>query len=288
MTYELSVICDLPKSFSFTYGKLYKVINVNIEKGAFYIIDDFGRTNYLYISMVLGRMDFHLATKEEIDKWIETQKPVSKYKVGDLFKRLISTDKFWIQGNIYEIKGFTSEGWAKMTTRVPNNTMDLDVSEKYWELIPAENKSKYEIDGWMKRIGCDRIYFTHDKIYPIKEISKNIPYVVYIEDDYGMSQSVWEGEGEWEYIPPSKISKSDADSNLIKNLFIDIKAEYDNSIAKHGIFNSTHEGWAVIKEELEELWEDVKKDDFNHAEKEALQIAAMALKFLAMINTKIK
>lgn len=50
-------------------------------------------------------------------------------------------------------------------------------------------------------------------------------------------------------------------------------------------FHSAHEGWAVIKEELDELWEVVrqKQTSPNRNErmiKEAIQVAAMAIRFI--------
>lgn len=52
-------------------------------------------------------------------------------------------------------------------------------------------------------------------------------------------------------------------------------------------FHSSHEGYAVIREELDELWEAVKRghdlvapEDAAH---EAVQVAAMALRFLVDI-----
>lgn len=57
--------------------------------------------------------------------------------------------------------------------------------------------------------------------------------------------------------------------------------EYLKSCNKHiAAFRSTHEGYAVIKEELEELWDEVKKDDYDNCYKETVQVGAMALKFL--------
>lgn len=47
-------------------------------------------------------------------------------------------------------------------------------------------------------------------------------------------------------------------------------------------FNSAHEGFAVLKEEVDELWEDVR--DRNRSipsmRAEAVQIAAMAIRFI--------
>jgi hypothetical protein len=57
------------------------------------------------------------------------------------------------------------------------------------------------------------------------------------------------------------------------------------AIAKHKRFNSPHEGYAVILEELDELWDEVRAwqpADSNRAEmrKEAIHVAAMAIRFI--------
>jgi NTP pyrophosphatase (non-canonical NTP hydrolase) len=48
-------------------------------------------------------------------------------------------------------------------------------------------------------------------------------------------------------------------------------------------FNSAHEGYGVLLEEVDELWEHVKvnqkRRDLHAMRKEAIQIAAMALRF---------
>lgn len=41
-----------------------------------------------------------------------------------------------------------------------------------------------------------------------------------------------------------------------------------------------HEGYAIIKEELDELWDEVKADNKELALKEAVQVAAMAIRFI--------
>jgi hypothetical protein len=52
-------------------------------------------------------------------------------------------------------------------------------------------------------------------------------------------------------------------------------------------FNSAHEGYAVILEELDELWAHVKANqkqrDVVAMRKEAVQVAAMALRFIANV-----
>lgn len=52
-------------------------------------------------------------------------------------------------------------------------------------------------------------------------------------------------------------------------------------------FNSAHEGFAVLKEEVDELWDHVKtnqkKRDLAAMKKEAIQVAAMAMRFAAEV-----
>ena len=65
------------------------------------------------------------------------------------------------------------------------------------------------------------------------------------------------------------------------------EAVYDEiirAIAKHPQttpFHSTHEGFGILKEEVDEMWEDIKKDNINLTVKEAVQVAAMAIRFVA-------
>jgi hypothetical protein len=61
--------------------------------------------------------------------------------------------------------------------------------------------------------------------------------------------------------------------------------EFARATSIHGKFNSAHEGFAVLKEEIDELWEEVKRRDRlpDHLRKEAVQVGAMALRFLVDI-----
>ena len=64
----------------------------------------------------------------------------------------------------------------------------------------------------------------------------------------------------------------------------EILKEYKRAVSKHSPFNSCHEGWAVIKEEFDELWDEVKKRREVRSQdvmiKEAVQTGAMTLRFL--------
>ena len=60
--------------------------------------------------------------------------------------------------------------------------------------------------------------------------------------------------------------------------------ELNTANEKFPLFNSPHEGYAVLLEEVDELWDEIKGDKAPLAKvrqkEEAIQVAAMALKFL--------
>jgi NTP pyrophosphatase (non-canonical NTP hydrolase) len=62
-----------------------------------------------------------------------------------------------------------------------------------------------------------------------------------------------------------------------------VQLEFDFATEKYPAFNTAHEGWAVLLEEVDELWDHVKvkqgRRDLTAMQKEAIQIAAMALRF---------
>jgi len=61
-----------------------------------------------------------------------------------------------------------------------------------------------------------------------------------------------------------------------------VETELRKAMADHGSMKSPHEGWAVILEEVEELWDEIKlrKPDEHRMQKEAVQVAAMGIRFL--------
>jgi len=66
-----------------------------------------------------------------------------------------------------------------------------------------------------------------------------------------------------------------------------IRLEVERAEAKYPPFNSPHEGYAVIAEELDELWDAVKADDRGQAKREAVQVGAMAVRFLRDITATV-
>ncbi|MBP9886971.1 MAG: hypothetical protein KBF93_11790 [Leptospiraceae bacterium] len=82
------------------------------------------------------------------------------------------------------------------------------------------------------------------------------------------------------------------DSNISK--FFEIAKELEKA-KKYPPFSSLHEGYAVLKEEVEEFWDLVKgykynesweeSEDLKKIEKELIQIAAMAVKNLQLVDS---
>ena len=75
------------------------------------------------------------------------------------------------------------------------------------------------------------------------------------------------------------------------NIFEEVVEELDRAEI-HGSFNSPHEGYAVILEELDELkaevWKNRRSRDYKAMRKEALQVATMGVKFIEMVDCIIK
>lgn len=66
----------------------------------------------------------------------------------------------------------------------------------------------------------------------------------------------------------------------------DVTAEYVRASEKFGPFASAHEGFAVLMEEVDELWDEVKANRGydRSAEEEAVQVAAMAIRYLVDVS----
>ena len=64
----------------------------------------------------------------------------------------------------------------------------------------------------------------------------------------------------------------------------DIRREYSRARKKFAPMRGPHEGYAVILEELDEMWDAIKANNITDARNEALQVAAMALAFLLEVK----
>lgn len=66
----------------------------------------------------------------------------------------------------------------------------------------------------------------------------------------------------------------------------DIAAEVRRARRLFPPFNSAHEGYAVLMEELDEVWDAVKANRLDAAIAEAVQVGAMAVRFVADMRAK--
>ena len=67
--------------------------------------------------------------------------------------------------------------------------------------------------------------------------------------------------------------------------------EFRRATGLHKPFHSSHEGFAILLEEVDELWDAVKLNNSNatrntQMRKEAIHVAAMALRFLHDVSFK--
>lgn len=73
-----------------------------------------------------------------------------------------------------------------------------------------------------------------------------------------------------------------------EDIAIDIDVELENAAKHESHFNSLHEAWAVILEELDEVWTITKMKKRNRSagelRKELVQVAAMAIKSIQTLD----
>lgn len=67
-------------------------------------------------------------------------------------------------------------------------------------------------------------------------------------------------------------------------LLAEVGVEVEKAVERYPAMNSPHEGFSVLAEEVDELWDEVKvkqgRRDVERMRKEAIQIAAMAVRFI--------
>jgi len=76
--------------------------------------------------------------------------------------------------------------------------------------------------------------------------------------------------------------------NKIENIANQVIKELERTTEKFGSFKSAHEGYCVLLEEVDELWDEVKTNQgyTMGARQEAIQIAAMAMRYILDISDK--
>ena len=60
--------------------------------------------------------------------------------------------------------------------------------------------------------------------------------------------------------------------------------EADKADAKYGDFTSTHEGYGVLAEEVAELLEAIRKNDYEDICIEAMQVSAVAYRIMCSLD----
>ena len=75
---------------------------------------------------------------------------------------------------------------------------------------------------------------------------------------------------------------------IVRTNLDSIYTEYRRAIFLFPPFHSAHEGYAVLLEEVDELWDEIKGNKkpgaYERMRKEAIQVGAMALRFLVMLD----
>ncbi len=91
----------------------------------------------------------------------------------------------------------------------------------------------------------------------------------------------------WDAMPPEECEAVIRDVQMatdrrLTTLLIEIGGQLAKAEQKHAPMHGPHEGYAVILEELDELWDEIKRQQIDQAamRKEALHVAAMALRFV--------
>jgi hypothetical protein len=72
----------------------------------------------------------------------------------------------------------------------------------------------------------------------------------------------------------------------IQKIQVAIKAELQRATRQYGPYNSPHEGYAVILEQLDSAWDCIRLDDFKQAKIEMIKVAAGCVRFLLDVRTE--
>ena len=68
------------------------------------------------------------------------------------------------------------------------------------------------------------------------------------------------------------------------HVLAEMRKEHNRAREKFPPMRGPHEGYAIILEELDEMWDAIKANDITSARKECLQVAAMCFAFLLEVK----
>jgi hypothetical protein len=71
-----------------------------------------------------------------------------------------------------------------------------------------------------------------------------------------------------------------ADAGPLRTALEHVADELAAARRKFPGFSSRHEGYAILLEEMDELWQEIKHGTPERAREEAVQVAAMAIRFI--------
>lgn len=77
-----------------------------------------------------------------------------------------------------------------------------------------------------------------------------------------------------------QVNSGSKPTNSLDKILKKIIRELEAASERFPNFNSQHEGYAILKEEVDEMWEEIKLNNRKHARQECIQVAAMAIRFL--------
>jgi|GEM_PF-1440567 hypothetical protein len=90
-------------------------------------------------------------------------------------------------------------------------------------------------------------------------------------------------------LPPKEYKKlttlTQLQHNHLSVILDQVRCEIVKARAKHAPMRGRHEGYAVMLEEVDEVWDEIKKKDcdWNALRKELIQVAAMAVCMIAEV-----
>lgn len=107
------------------------------------------------------------------------------------------------------------------------------------------------------------------------------------DEPESMADAIRPSHYPWDHPRNKKEKKEQSSYYAINRAIEEIRTSYQKACKKHRPFDTPHHGYAVIKEELDELWDLVKRDATpEEMRKEALHVAAMGLRFIVDLCSK--